>query len=145
LKEIKTVIEIYSSPVNAWKILTDFSSFSRWNPIITQIDGEARLGERLKIGVMTRKGTVRTYTPSITVMNENHELRWKGKSFLPGLLNGERIFKLSQISEKRTQLVHSEIFTGLGSYFAGARLFKDVEYSLQQMNNAFKKRVEEST
>lgn len=145
MREIKTEIEIYSSPVNAWRILTDFSSFHKWNPIIPQIAGEARLGEKLVISVMTTKGTVRTYTPTITRMNENHELRWMGKSFLPGLLNGERIFRLSQISEKRTHLLHSEIFTGLGSYVAGGRLFKDVENSLRQMNNAFKKRVEELT
>ena len=145
MREIKTEIEIYSSPINAWRILTDFSSFHKWNPIIPQIAGEARLGEKLVISVMTSKGTVRTYTPTITRMNENHELRWMGKSFIPGLLNGERIFRLSQISEKRTHLLHSEIFTGLGSYIAGGRLFKDVENSLRQMNNAFKKRVEETT
>ena len=145
MKEIKTEIEIYSSPIKAWKILTDFTSFHRWNPIITQIAGEARLGEKLVISVMTSKGTVRTYTPTITMMTENHELRWKGKSFIPGLLSGERIFRLSQISENRTLLLHSEIFTGLGSFVAGAGLFKNVEKSLQQMNNAFKIRVEEST
>lgn len=145
MKEIKTEIELYSSPINAWKILTDFNSFRRWNPIITQIAGEARLGKKLVISVMTGKGTVRTYTPTITMMTENHELRWKGKSFIPGLLIGERIFRLDQISENRTLLLHSEIFTGLGSYVAGARLFRDVEKSLQQMNNAFKKKVEEST
>ncbi|MGA7542252.1 MAG: SRPBCC domain-containing protein [Nitrososphaeraceae archaeon] len=145
MKQIQTEIEIYSSPATAWKILTDFSSFHKWNPIITQIAGEARLGEKLKICVKTSKGTVRTYTPTITVLNENHELRWKGKSFLPGLLNGERIFTFIQISEERIRLQHSELFTGLGSFVAGARLFKDIETSLQQMNNAFKKRVEETT
>jgi hypothetical protein len=144
LKEIKTEIEIDSSPLKAWKILTDLNSFHTWNPIITQIVGEAHLGEKLIISVKTSKGTVRTYTPTITMMTENHELRWKGKSFIPGLLSGERIFRLSQISENRTLLLHSEIFTGLGSYVAPAGLFKDVEKSLQQMNNAFKTRVEES-
>ena len=145
MKQIQTQIEIYSSPSTAWKILTDFSSFPKWNPIITQIAGEARLGEKLKISVKTSKGTVRAYTPTITVFNENHELRWKGKSFLPGLLNGERIFTFIQISEEHIRLQHSELFSGLGSFVAGARLFKDIENSLQQMNNAFKKRVEETT
>lgn len=142
MKEIKTEIEIYSSPIKAWKILTDFNSFHRWNPIITQIAGEARLGEKLVISVMTSQGTVRKYTPTITMMTENRELRWKGKSFIPGLLGGERIFRLNRISETHTLLLHSEIFTGLGSYVAGGGLFKDVEKSLQQMNNAFKIRVE---
>jgi hypothetical protein len=144
LKQIQTEIEIYSSPSIAWKILTDFSSFHKWNPIIIQIAGEARLGEKLKISLMTSKGTVRTYTPTITVFSENRELRWKGKSFLPGLLNGERIFIFIQISEESIRLLHSELFTGLGSFVAGAKLFKDIENSLQQMNSAFKKRVEET-
>jgi hypothetical protein len=84
LKEIQTEIELHSCVSTAWKILTDFSTFHVWNPVITQIIGEARLGEKLKISVRTNKGKTRIYRPTITKLEENHELRWKGKSFIPG-------------------------------------------------------------
>ena len=65
----------------------------------------------------------------------------EGKVFSSWSSNGERIFTFIQISEEHIRLQHSKLFSGLGSFVAGARLFKDIENSLQQMNNAFKKRV----
>jgi hypothetical protein len=145
LKEIRSEIELHSSVSTAWKILTDFSTFHVWNPVIIQIIGEACLGEKLKISVRTKKGKTRIYRPTITKLEENHELRWKGKSFIPGFLNGERIFIFQQTSRDYIRLLHSELFSGFGTIIAGHRLIEDVESSLQQMNNAFKKRVEYET
>jgi hypothetical protein len=145
LKEIRTEIELYSCVSAAWKVLTDFSAFRTWNPVIIQIIGEARLGEKLKISVRTSKGKNRIYRPTITKLEENHELRWKGKSFIPGFLNGERIFIFQEISREHIRLLHSELFSGFGTIIAGRRLIEDVESNLQQMNSAFKKRVEHET
>ena len=142
MKEIRTEIELYSCVSAAWKVLTDFSAFRTWNPVIIQIIGEARLGEKLKISVRTSKGKNRIYRPTITKLEENHELRWKGKSFIPGFLNGERIFIFQEISRDHIRLLHSELFSGFGTIIAGRRLIEDVESNLQQMNSAFKKRVE---
>ena len=142
MKEIRTEIELHSCVSAAWKVLTDFSTFHTWNPVIIQIIGEARLGEKLKISVRTSKGKNRIYKPTITKLEEDHELRWKGKSFIPGFLSGERIFIFQEISRDYTRLVHSELFSGFGTIIAGRRLIEDVESNLQQMNSAFKKRVE---
>jgi hypothetical protein len=142
LKEIRTEIELYSCVSAAWRVLTDFSTFHTWNPVIIQIIGKARLGEKLKISVRTSKGKNRIYRPIITKLEENHELRWKGKSFIPGFLNGERIFIFQEISRDHIRLLHSELFSGFGTIIAGRRLIEDVESNLQQMNSAFKKRVE---
>ena len=79
MKEVKTEIEIHSSPATAWRVLTDFSSYVEWNPVIVKITGEARSGERLEISLRTSRGRVRTYRPVITKFEENHELRWKGR------------------------------------------------------------------
>ncbi len=142
MKEIRTEIELHSCVSAAWKVITDFSTFHTWNPVIIQIIGEARLGEKLKISVRTSKGKTRIYRPTITKLEEDHELRWKGKSFIPGFLSGERIFIFQEISRDYTRLLHSELFSGFGTIIAGRRLIEDVESNLQQMNSAFKKRVE---
>ena len=142
MKEIRTEIELHSCVSAAWKVITDFSTFHTWNPVIIQIIGEARLGEKLKISVRTSKGKTRIYRPTITKLEEDHELRWKGKSFIPGFLNGERIFIFQEISRDHIRLLHSELFSGFGTIIAGGRLMEDVESNLQQMNSAFKKRVE---
>lgn len=145
MKEIRTEIEIEASPQRAWNILTDFSHYHEWNPIITQIIGEARIGDRLKISLTTNKGKIRIYRPTITKFEENHELRWKGRSFVPGLLSGERRFRLDETSEDRVRLVHSELFSGLAIVLAGDRLSTDVQNGLLEMNSEFKKRVEQES
>ena len=145
MKEIRTEIEISSSSQRAWDILTDFSHYQEWNPTITQIIGEARIGERLKLSLKTNKGKMRIYRPTITRCEVNHELRWKGRSNLPGLLTGERIFRLDETSENRVRLVHSELFSGIAIVLAGDRLSTDVQNSLLGMNIAFKNRVEQET
>ena len=145
MKEVRSEIEIHSSPLTAWKILTDFPSFDKWNPVIVKITGEARLGERLEISLRTNNGKIRTYRPVITKFEENHELRWKGSSSIPGILNGERIFAFYRTGEDRIRLLHLELFSGLGAIIAGSRLIKDVKLNLQQMNIAFKKKVEQET
>lgn len=145
MKEIRTEIEISSSSQRAWDILTDFSHYQEWNPTITQIIGEARIGERLKLSLKTNKGKMRIYRPTITRCEVNHELRWKGRSNLPGLLTGERIFRLDETSENRVRLVHSELFSGIAIVLAGDRLSTGVQKSLLGMNIAFKNRVEQET
>lgn len=48
MKEVRTEIEIESSPLIAWKVLTDFSSYDKWNPVIVRITGLAKLGKDWK-------------------------------------------------------------------------------------------------
>ena len=145
MKEVRTEIEIESSPLTAWKVLTDFSGYNKWNPVIVRITGLARLGERLEITLKTHSGKTRTYRPVITRVEENNELRWKGSSSVPGFLNGERIFTFNRITSSTIRLTHLEVFSGLGAILGGSRLMGDVRLSLVEMNIAFKKKVEQES
>jgi hypothetical protein len=80
----------------------------------------------------------------VTKIEPNHELRWYGKSLIPGMFNGERIFTIEPLNTDYTRFIHSEIFTGLGAVLAGNRLDKDMYHSFEKMNNAFKKKVEQT-
>jgi hypothetical protein len=68
--------------------------FPDWNPFIREIIGSVVEGSRLEIHISTSSGKNRTYKPTLTKIEPNHELRWYGKGLLPGLLNGERIFTI---------------------------------------------------
>ena len=52
------------------------------------------------IHISTSSGKNRTYRPTLTKIEPNHELRWYGKGLLPGLLNGERIFTIEAARTK---------------------------------------------
>lgn len=143
MKEIRTEIEIKASPQRAWQVLTDFDNFPQWNPFIRQIKGEAKVGIKLQIHLQTSRGKSRIYRPTVTKVEPNHELRWLGKSFIPGMFNGERIFTIQPLEVNYIRFVHREIFTGLGASLAGNRLDEDLYQSFDKMNNAFKKKVEQ--
>lgn len=143
MKEINTELEIMASSEDVWQVLTDFPNFGKWNPVIIQIDGEAKLKTKLEIHLRTRSGKSRIYRPIITKIEPNYELRWVGKSHFPGIFNGERIFTIDSLGEKHVRFFHREIFTGIGAYLTGDRLDRDVRQTLNQMNVALKRHVEQ--
>jgi hypothetical protein len=144
LKDIRTEIDIKASPEKVWEVLTDFNNFPQWNPFIRQINGDPKVGTKLKIHLHTSSGKSRTYRPTVTKVESNRELRWSGKSFIPGMFNGERIFSI-ELKTNHVRFVHREIFTGLGVALAGDRLDKDMYQSFEEMNDAFKEEVEQDS
>jgi hypothetical protein len=143
LKEIHTEIDIEATPEKAWEVLTDFNSFPQWNPFMHQIIGAPKVGTKLKIYIHTSSGKRRTYGPTVTKVEPPHELRWYGKSFIPGIFNGERIFTIEPLKKDNVRFVHREIFTGFIVSLVGDRLDKDMNQSFVVMNNAFKEKVEQ--
>jgi len=142
LKEIHTEIDIKASPEKAWKILTDFNNFSQWNPFIHKINGDPKVGTKLKIHLHTSGGKNRTYQPTVTKIEPNRELRWYGKSIIPGFFNGERIFTIDSFETNHVHFVHKEIFTGILVNIIGNSLDKDMYQSFTNMNEALKQRAE---
>ena len=145
MKEIHTQIDIKASAERAWQLLLDFNNYSQWNPFIRQINGVPNVGTKLEIHLHTAGGKKRIYRPTITKVEPYHELRWYGKSFIPGIFNGERIFTIETRETNHILFLHREIFTGLGVTLAGDRLDKDMNQSFEKMNRAFKTKLEEVT
>jgi hypothetical protein len=143
LKEINTELEIMASSERVWQVLTDFPNFGKWNPVIIQINGEAKVRTKLEIHLRTRSGKSRIYKPTIIKLEPNHELRWFGKSLFPGIFNGERIFTIESLGINNVRFFHRQIFTGVGAYLAGSRLENDIRHTLNEMNVALKKQVEQ--
>jgi hypothetical protein len=145
LKEIHTQIDIHAPAERAWQLLLDFNNYSKWNPFIREINGVPNVGAKLEIHLHTASGKTRIYKPTITKLEPYHELRWYGKSFMPGMFNGEHIFTIKTLEPNHKQFLHKEIFTGLGVALAGDRLDRDMYQSFEKMNNAFKAKLEEAT
>ena len=143
MKEIRTEIDIKASPEKIWKILTDFNNYSSWNPFIRKIIGHPSEGSNLKINLYTSGGKSRTYKPIVTKVVPSKELRWFGKSFIPRMFDGERIFILEPLKSDMTHFIHKEIFTGFLISFIGNRLDKEMFQSFVQMNDALKNKIEQ--
>jgi len=109
---------------------------------MTKVVGDAKLGSKIMVKIQTVRGKERTYYPIITKFEIDKELRWKGKSFMPGIFDGERIFIIEKSTNNQVSFLHKEIFTGLGVKFVGDKLGKDLKESFDKMNISLKSRAE---
>ena len=140
MKEVRTEIEIGASPEKVWGILTDFANYEQWNPFIIKAAGRAEQGSTIEIHIKTPAGKKREYHPKITKAERSRELRWMGKSWV---LNGEHIFVIEQLEQKRVRLIHREAFDGLLTSFFGKSLDTDIKQGLEEMNRALKEQAEQ--
>jgi hypothetical protein len=142
VKEVRSEIEINSYPESVWKILTDFATYDQWNPFINKIIGLPTEGSKIDIYIQTPSGKNRKYSPRITKVEEGRELRWFGKSSLPGFLNAEHIFTIEELQPESVRFIQREVFDGLLTRLFGKGLDRDVMQGFQDMNDALKKRAE---
>jgi hypothetical protein len=142
VKEVRSEIEINSYPESVWKILTDFATYDQWNPFINKIIGLPTEGSKIDIYIETPSGKNRKYSPRITKVEEGRELRWFGKSSLPGFLNAEHIFTIEELQPESVRFIQREVFDGLLTRLFGKGLDRDVMQGFQEMNDALKKRAE---
>ena len=144
MKAIETHIIVDCTPEKIWDILTNFEEYELWNPFMTKVEGDAELGAKIKVQIHTRRGKQRIYHPTITRFEINKELRWKGKSFLPGIFDGERIFLIDKTVDNKLAFFHKELFSGLGVKLVGNKLDENLSEGFEKMNLALKKRAENS-
>lgn len=142
MKTIETNIVIISTPEKIWDVLTNFEEYELWNPFMTKVVGNASLGSKIEVNIKTISGKNRSYYPIITKYETNKELRWKGKSFLPGVFNGERVFVLEKSGDDKVSFSHKEIFSGLGVKLVGNKLDESLREGFVRMNEALKVRAE---
>ena len=145
MKEVRSEIEINSYPESVWRILIDFAAYDQWNPFINKIIGPPTEGSKIDIYIETPSGKNRKYSPRITKVEEGHELRWFGKSSLPGFLNAEHIFTIEELQPERVRFIQSELFDGLLTRVFGKGIDTDIRQGFQDMNDALKKRAERSS
>jgi hypothetical protein len=145
VKEVRSEIEINSYPESVWRILIDFAAYDQWNPFINKIIGPPTEGSKIDIYIETPSGKNRKYSPRITRVEEGRELRWFGKSSLPGFLNAEHIFIIEELQPERVHFIQRELFDGLLTRVFGKGVDTDIRQGFQDMNDALKKRAERSS
>jgi hypothetical protein len=143
MRELRSEIEIDAPPERVWQVLIDFGAYSQWNPFIHSIEGEPRVGSRLKVRIEPPGARGMTFRPTVRVAEPARELRWLGRLFVPGLVDGEHRLALEPLEGGRSSFVQSERFSGLLVGLITGTLAA-TERGFEQMNQALKTRAEES-
>ena len=143
MKELRTEIEIQASDERVWQLLTDFASFPQWNPFIRSATGEVKAGARLEVHVQPSGSRGMTFKPKVLRAEPNRELRWRGHLIVPGLFDGEHIFRLDSLGSRGVRFTQREVFTGLLVPLLARGLDTDTRRGFEEMNLALKERAEQ--
>jgi len=141
--ELRTEIEIAAPPERVFRVLTDFSAYHEWNPLITSVAGAPSVGAELSVTLSPPESDQTTFRPKVLVYDEPRELRWLGKLWLSALFEGEEFFHCAEAAAGGTRFSHGVNLRGLLLKFMGERL-KHVARGFVYMNQALKRRVEQN-
>ena len=137
--ELRTEIVIDAPADRVWDVLVDFADYPQWNPFITRIEGTPETGARLTADL--DGDLAMTITPTILHVEPARELRWLGRLWIPGLLDGEHRFQLEELEPGRTRLVHAEEFRGLLIPLVWPWMADSTEAGFRAMNEALRARA----
>jgi len=136
-KEIKTSIQINGTPEQVWKVFSDFKDYPNWNPFLTMVEGDMRVGEKIKINAGGMK-----FKPTILSYKENKELKWIGRFLFKGLFDGEHSFEIIDNANGTVTFKHEEKFKGLLVGLFAKKLDTETKTGFEKMNLKLKELVE---
>jgi hypothetical protein len=134
--ELKTEVVIDAPKEKVWKVLTDTKKYPDWNPFIISVKGEIKQGSQIT-NVMVNENKETVFTPIITIFEENETLEWLGTG-LGGMFKGRHYFKLEELDNGKTKMLHGEKFSGLLSGLIMQMIGKDTQTNFENMNKAMR-------
>lgn len=141
MRTIETAIEIDAPPADVWAVLVDGQAYPDWNPFVRALEGDLRVGERIRVRLQPPGGRGMTFRPVVRAVDPPHELRWLGQLGLPRIFDGEHRFVLEPLDGgTRTRFVHGESFRGVLVPFVGSML-RDTTTGFAAFNEALRDRV----
>ena len=138
---IETEMPIHAPPARVWAHLMDFEQHSQWNPFIRHIEGQAQVGQKLRVRVQPAGGREMGFEPLVLTVKPLEEFRWKGCFVMPGLFDGEHYFQLRRQHDGSTLLLHGERFSGLLVPLLRRPLTTGTRAGFEAMNHALKQEV----
>ena len=139
MKNIQTEILINTDITKVWDVLMNFDNYPKWNPFITSISGEPKLGSRLTVSIKPPGGKGMTFKPRVLAFETNKELRWLGHLLFTGFFDGEHKFELIDNGNGTTTFKQSEKFKGI---FVALLNIENTKKGFEAMNEKLKEMAE---
>jgi hypothetical protein len=143
MEELNNELEISASAEQVRHILTDFASFSQWNPFLHPLSGQPTAGARLKMKIQPSGARAITSRATMLKAEPNSELRWRERFLMPGLLDVEHVFSIEPLDANRVRFTQREISTGVLVSLRARRRNTDTRRGFREMNQALKLRAEQ--
>jgi hypothetical protein len=141
-RHLSTEIRLDAPPETVWRVLTDFAAYPDWNPFVTSLAGDLRLGARLTARIVLPGTRGMTLRPTVVALEPPARLAWLGHLFVPGLFSGRHSFTLEPLPDGGTRLLHEERFSGVLVPLVWPGMATATRAGFVSFNEALKARVE---
>jgi hypothetical protein len=140
VKEFKASTSIQAPAEKVWSILTNVSAWPEWDPNCDKVEGQAVLGNKLKI--FTKLSPGRAFPVKVTELTPNRIMTWTGG--MPfGLFTGVRTYTLDSRSDGNVDFTMHEVFSGPMLGLIGKSI-PDMNAAFAQFCSGLKSRSEKS-
>lgn len=106
---VKHTIHVDASPELVWSIVSDFDSFSDWNPMLIRMKGRAEEGASLAFTARLANGWKAPVWAKVMRVRPAAELRWRAG--IAGLFSGEHYVVIER-NGSGCVVQHGEDFRG---------------------------------
>ena len=113
MRELTNQIEFDGTPSEVWDVLADLPAYGEWNPFMREIEGEVRVGARLRVRLAPIGERGITMHPTVLVAEPGRELRWLGHLLLPRIFDGEHVLEIHEVRPGRVRFLQHERFRGV--------------------------------
>ncbi|MFN7918841.1 MAG: SRPBCC domain-containing protein [Bryobacteraceae bacterium] len=138
MKSFQAAARIRATPDTIWRILTDASSYPRWNPTVKKIDGRIAAGEKIAL-----EANGRTFKLKVSEFEPSKKMIWEGGMPL-GLFKGTRTYTLTPQADGSVEFFMREEFSGLMSPLIEKSL-PDLQPQFEQFAASLKQHAENQT
>lgn len=145
MRELRTEVTIDAPAQRVWDVITDFGSFSDWNPFMQRASGEVAVGNKLTVYLKPPGGMGMSIKPRIIEVDPGREFRWLGHLLMPGIFDGEHVFEIVPIGDASCRFVQREEFSGILASLMLAMIGKSTKRGFNEMNQALKARAEDTS
>lgn len=145
MTEVTASVEIDAPPTAVWNRLVDFETYGQWNPLLTQIEGRAAVGERVRAVVDQPGFPPLPLRAEVTAVEPGRRLSWVSGVPVRQVLSAAHAFELAPVGESRTRFTQCESFGGPAGAFVPRWIADRLTDGFDRMNRALKYRVEADT
>jgi hypothetical protein len=120
----------------------NFERYPDWNPFINRISGKAELGEKFEVTIQLPGKKAMLFKPRVRKVSPNQELKWLGHLYMPGLFDGEHMFKIDIVSENKIRFIQKEKFRGIMVPLLWKNINSATKKGFEEMNKRLKAMAE---
>ena len=117
-KTVVNEVTVDASAATVWGILVDFDRYDDWNPVVTSISGEPRLGAELDVALQRPGADVEELHPEMVIWRPKRKFRWMSRRFLPGISDREYEVIVERLDDGRVRVFQEMHLEGLLAPFA---------------------------